>query len=112
MDLRRELHARGLRFGVQVKGLPGTPDIVLSRARLAIFVDGCFWHGCADHGVLPKNNREWWASKLASNFERDRRKDQDLAALGWLPLHFREHTTVTEAAEEIVEAWLCRTDRL
>ena len=60
VGLRRELHKRGLRFRVHVRSLPGRPDIVFTRARLAVFVDGCFWHGCSEHGTLPKNNREWW----------------------------------------------------
>ena len=111
IELRRELHARGLRFRIHMTALPGTPDVVLTRARLAVFVDGCFWHGCAEHGVLPKNNREWWAAKLAKNVERDRRKDEELVALGWLPLHFWEHTTVRQAADEVVELWRLRIGR-
>src|SRR4051812_16232274 len=63
--LRRSLHARGLRFRIHRRDLPGTPDIVLPGVRLAIFVDGCFWHACPDHGVVPKNNRQWWQEKLA-----------------------------------------------
>ncbi len=91
LNVRRLLHRRGLRFRVHIKRLPGTPDIVFSKARLAIFVDGCFWHGCVLHGTLPKNNQVWWQHKLAGNAERDRRKDCDLVALGWTPLHFWEH---------------------
>lgn len=94
-----------------MRNLPGTPDVVLPRARVAVFLDGCFWHGCVEHGVLPRNNREWWASKLARNAERDRRKDDDLVALGWLPLHYWEHTSVSEMAEEIMEVWRRRTGR-
>lgn len=109
--LRRVLHARGLRFTLHRGDLPGRPDIVLSRARIAVFVDGCFWHGCGRHGVLPKNNREWWREKLASNSERDRRKDAELEANGWLPLHVWEHTPVTEMADVIEAAWRERTGR-
>jgi DNA mismatch endonuclease (patch repair protein) len=76
-----------------------------------VFVDGCFWHGCPDHGVLPKNNRDWWAQKLAANTERDRRKDLGLSELGWLPMHFWEHTPVSEMADEIAAAWRQRTGR-
>ncbi len=111
LTLRRALHARGLRFRVHRRDLPGTPDIVLSRARIAVFVDGCFWHGCLQHGVVPKNNREWWQAKLATNAERDLRKDAELQSLGWLPMHFWEHTPVEEMAEAVVTAWRLRTDR-
>lgn len=109
MALRRALHSRGLRFRLHRRDLPGSPDIVLPRARLAIFVDGCFWHGCPDHGALPKHNREWWAAKLAANVERDRRKDAELIGLGWLPLHIWEHTSADRAAEEIQVLWRQRT---
>lgn len=111
LALRRTLHARGLRFRVQRRDLPGTPDIVLSRARIVIFVDGCFWHGCAEHGVLPKNNRDWWEAKLANNAERDRRKDAELTGLGWLPMHFWEHTPVDDMAEAVLAVWRLRTHR-
>lgn len=111
VELRSELHARGVRFRIQGRGLPGTPDVLLSRARVAVFIDGCFWHGCGDHGVLPKNNREWWAAKLAKNAERDQRKDQELVELGWLPMHFWEHTPVSQIADDIVKVWRCRTNR-
>lgn len=110
--LRRELHARGLRFRIHLRGLPGTPDVVLSRARVAVFLDGCFWHGCHEHGVVPKNNREWWVSKLAATSERDRRKDRELVELGWLPMHFWEHSPAGEIADEIVAVWRTRTNRV
>lgn len=109
--LRRALHARGLRFTLHRRDLPGTPDIVLSAARIAIFVDGCFWHGCVLHGTLPKNNHEWWRSKLSTNAERDTRKDAELVALGWTPLHFWEHAGVGEVVEEIIPLWRARTGR-
>ena len=60
LAVRRELHRLGLRYRVDLRTLPGTPDIALTRARVAIFVDGCFWHRCPDHGTAPKNNSEWW----------------------------------------------------
>lgn len=104
MQLRRDLHRRGLRFRVNYPGLPGRPDIVLTRAKIAVFVDGCFWHACPVHGSLPKNNRGWWESKLARNVERDREKDRALEELGWTPLHYWEHDDVDEVADEI--EWL------
>ena len=75
MLIRRELHSRGLRFRVNHPRLPGRPDIAFTAARIAVFIDGCFWHSCPDHSVPPKNNRDWWRSKLERNVERDREKD-------------------------------------
>ena len=110
--LRRLLHARGLRFTLHRRDLPGCPDIVLSRARLAVFVDGCFWHGCPEHGVIPKNNHDWWQQKLAGNAERDRRKDAELEAQGWLPLHVWEHLPATDMADIVEATWRDRTGRV
>lgn len=107
--VRRALHARGLRFRLHRKNLPGTPDIVLTKARIAVFVDGCFWHSCPAHGVLPKNNREWWAAKLATNIDRDRRKDAELVELGWVPVHLWEHVDPEDAATQIWRLWDDRT---
>src|SRR5690606_6808375 len=106
-----DLHSRGLRFRVNFRGLPGTPDVVLTRARLAVFVDGCFWHHCPEHGALPKNNREWWMAKFEATAARDRRKDGELASAGWLPLHFWEHEPVEVMSAEVVRLWRIRTGR-
>jgi DNA mismatch endonuclease (patch repair protein) len=111
VQLRRALHTAGLRYRVHDRALPGTPDIVFPRARLAIFIDGCFWHGCSEHGVLPKNNREWWREKLTINRERDQRKDEGLKSIGWLPLHFWEHEDVDAMVPVVVELWRQRTGR-
>lgn len=100
LSLRRLLHARGLRYRVH-PSLPGRPDIALTGVRLAVFVDGCFWHSCPTHGTLPRNNREWWQDKLAANVERDRRKDAELQALGWTVLHVWEHEPATDAADRV-----------
>jgi len=103
--LRRALHRRGVRFRLQDARLPGRPDIVLVRTRLAIFVDGCFWHGCEQHAVLPKSNRAFWAEKLAGNQRRDQRNDAALAALGWTVRHVWEHEDPEAVAAEIERAW-------
>ena len=103
--LRRELHSRGLRFRVNLRGLPGTPDIAFTRAKIAVFVDGCFWHRCPRHGVLPKANRDWWREKLDRNVERDRRKDGELEELGWLSIHVWEHDDPSTVADGIEQAW-------
>jgi DNA mismatch endonuclease (patch repair protein) len=105
MLIRRELHSRGLRFRVNHPRLPGRPDIAFTAARIAVFIDGCFWHSCPDHGVLPRNNRHWWRSKLERNVERDREKDALLEKLGWTVLHVWEHEEPLEAADAIEQLW-------
>ena len=107
--LRRALFARGLRFRLHNRNLPGTPDIVLPGAKIAVFVDGCFWHKCPKHGSLPKNNRDWWSDKLTATKARDRKKDRELRAVGWLPIHVWEHTSPDDAADEIAETWAHRS---
>lgn len=111
LALRRALHRRGLRYRVNHPELPGRPDIALTRARVAVFVDGCFWHGCEDHGVTPKNNRRWWLEKIRRNRERDAEKDRELRRHGWLPVHFWEHDDPELAAEMVVRLWRQRTGR-
>ncbi len=101
LALRRALTARGLRYRLHRRDFPGTPDIAFISARVAVFVDGCFWHGCSDHGVLPTANREWWQSKLTANRERDARKDRALIEAGWLPIHVWEHEDPDAVAEEL-----------
>lgn len=104
LALRRELHRRGLRYRVEVSPIPGTPfraDVVFGPSRVAVFVDGCFWHGCTEHGVTPKNNREWWLKKLTTNTERDRRVDQLLDTHGWLALRVWEHEDSVLAADRV-----------
>lgn len=105
LALRRELHRLGLRYRVHLRDLPGTPDIALTKARVAVFVDGCFWHRCPEHGTAPKNNSVWWASKLDGNIERDRRKDSQLKGLGWIALHVWEHENPADAAARIYNIW-------
>ena len=113
LAIRRALTARGLRYRLQRRDLPGTPDIVFVSARVAIFVDGCFWHGCPDHGVLPKSNRDWWRCKLAATRRRDENKDRALADAGWLPIHVWEHddpSSVAATVEEVVVKRLLAID--
>lgn len=105
LALRRELHRRGLRFRVALAGLPGRPDIVLTRARVAVFVDGCFWHRCPSHGTEPKNNATWWRQKLDRNVERDAKKDALLAEQGWSVIRVWEHEAPASAADRVEAAW-------
>lgn len=105
--LRRALHARGLRFRVDVRPTPrlrGRADIVFTRRRVAVYVDGCFWHACPAHGVVPKSNSEWWREKLAATVERDRRADELLRDEGWSVVRVWEHEDVEAAAERVVAA--------
>jgi len=102
--VRRLLHAAGLRYRVDARPLPGlrrTADIVFTRQRVAVFVDGCFWHACPDHGTVPKANADWWAAKLARNIQRDRDTSEQLAAAGWQVVRIWEHEDPTAAADRI-----------
>jgi DNA mismatch endonuclease (patch repair protein) len=106
--LRRELHRRGLRFR---KDLPLRPaaklrrvDIVFPRAKLAVFVDGCFWHGCPQHGNQPKANEAYWQPKLARNKARDALVTSELEAAGWTVIRVWEHEDVISAANRIEHA--------
>jgi DNA mismatch endonuclease, patch repair protein len=111
--LRRELHRRGLRFRVQLP-VPGnrrrTIDIAFTRAKLAVFVDGCFWHGCPEHGVKPSTNSEWWRWKLARNQERDAETARLLEEAGWTVLRLWEHEDVGAAAAEVEKRWRSAAD--
>lgn len=90
--LRKALWERGLRYRLKFKTkLPGSPDIIFPKQKIAIFVDGCFWHGCPIHGTSPKTNAEFWIAKIQRNKERDNNVDMQLLALGWSPLRFWEH---------------------
>ena len=81
--VRRYLYSRGYRFRKNVKGLPGTPDIVLRKYRVAVFVHGCFWHGHETHLRIPSENREFWQRKIERNRERDSRDKARLLEMGW-----------------------------
>lgn len=106
LAVRRELHRRGRRYFVQRAVLPGRrrADIVFPRARVAVFVDGCFWHSCPEHATSPKTNAEWWAEKLARNAARDRRTDADLRAAGWRVVRVWEHESASDAADSVEAA--------
>jgi DNA mismatch endonuclease (patch repair protein) len=94
LAVRRLLHAAGLRYRV-AWAVPGqrrrTIDIAFTRAHLAVFIDGCFWHGCPEHGTSPKANRAWWADKIATNRARDADVNTQLEGLGWMVVRAWEH---------------------
>src|SRR4051794_40848677 len=110
--LRRELHRRGLRYRLHRRPIPGLrreADIVFPRARVAIFVDGCFWHACPTHATWPKANAEFWKTKIERNRERDRDTDARLADAGWTVVRVWEHDDPMTSAvhiEEVVAARL------
>ena len=88
--LRKAVWRNGLRYRLHAK-LPGTPDLVFRRSKVALFIDGCFWHGCPIHGVRPKTNRAFWTEKLRKNFERDERANRELKKMGWKVIRCWEH---------------------
>lgn len=106
--IRSELHRRGLRFRKDVRldlgAIKPRPDLVFTKRRVAVFVDGCFWHCCPDHGKPPRRNTDYWTPKLARNLERDRLHDAALAAADWLVLRVWEHEDPIEAAGRIEHA--------
>ncbi len=107
--LRRELHRRGLRYFVDrapVKGVRRRADLVFPRRKVAVFVDGCFWHSCPQHATFPKNNAQWWTDKLAANVVRDRDTDARLAEQGWTVIRVWEHEDPLVAAERVLKALL------
>jgi DNA mismatch endonuclease (patch repair protein) len=103
--LRSALHARGLRFRkdyrIEVTGLAVRADIAFPRQRLAVFVDGCFWHACPDHGTQPRSNDHYWTPKLRRNQERDVRVNDGLVGAGWTVVRAWEHQPIDEVAAEI-----------
>lgn len=104
LALRSELHRRGLRFRVDRRPVPAIrtrADVVFGPARVAVYVDGCFWHGCPEHGSMPKANGEFWRQKLARNRDRDRENDDMLRASDWEVVRVWEHEEATEAADRV-----------
>ncbi|WP_264028983.1 very short patch repair endonuclease [Cellulosimicrobium sp. SH8] len=104
MALRRELHARGLRYRVAYP-VPGhrrrTIDVAFTRVKVAVFVDGCYWHGCPQHGTRPRSNSDWWSAKFAANQSRDRDTDRLLQELGWTVVRVWEHEHSDAAADRV-----------
>ena len=104
IELRRALHAKGLRYRVQVPVLKKprrTADIVFSSRRIAVFVDGCFWHGCPIHGSRPKSNAAFWHDKIETNMKRDDDTNRRLSDIGWTPIRIWAHEDTHAAADQI-----------
>ena len=114
MALRSELHRLGLRYRVHRAPLPGIrrhADIVFPRQRLAVFVDGCFWHGCPLHGTQAKANAAFWQQKIERNRERDRETDRVFDDAGWLVVRVWEHEDPVRAAHRIERIVRNRAER-
>lgn len=114
LALRRLLHAQGFRYRVAaspLKGVRRTADLVFGPARVAVFVDGCFWHRCPDHGTLPKTNSNYWKPKFERNVERDRETDALLAASGWISVRVWEHEDPKRAADRVVRILESRREK-
>jgi len=107
--LRSALHASGLRFRKNLRldltdGRRVRPDIVFTRVRLAVFVDGCFWHGCQEHRSLPSSNASFWKAKIEGTGQRDRRQALWLREAGWVVIRVWEHDVPDLAAQLIADA--------
>jgi len=109
LALRHALHRLGYRYRKDYRldldgGRRVRPDIVFTARKLAVFVDGCFWHACPEHGSKPKNNEWYWTPKLVRNVERDRVNDASLKLAGWTVVRLWEHVPVDEAVATVVTA--------
>jgi DNA mismatch endonuclease, patch repair protein len=102
--VRSAVHAMGLRYRVAARPLHGvrrSADLVFRSRRVAVFVDGCFWHGCPDHFVLPRTNVAYWEAKIGRNRERDVETDGLLADAGWAVIRVWEHEDPNRGAERV-----------
>lgn len=109
MQLRAALHAAGLRFRKDLlvrteSGVKTKVDVVFTRMRVAVFVDGCFWHGCPEHGAAPRANSHYWGPKLERNRERDRAVTAALEADGWTVVRLWEHEPLSDAIQRVADA--------
>lgn len=105
MAVRRLVHAAGFRYRVDAKPLTDfnrRADLVFTRARVAVFVDGCYWHGCPEHGTIAKANAAYWATKIARNRERDHETDRVLRERGWTVVRVWEHEEPNDVVERVV----------
>lgn len=100
LTLRRKLWALGLRYRLTSKTpIPGKPDILFPGKKIAVFVDGCFWHGCPTHGHIPKSRREYWQPKISRTKQRDSETNSRLAQMGWQVFRFWEHEVQDDPAQ-------------
>lgn len=102
LAVRKGLSARGLRYRLQYRTPGGRADLAMPAKRFALFIDGCFWHGCPEHYVRPRSREEFWTAKLQENVARDRRQVAALAEAGWTVVRIWEHEVV-EAPSVVVD---------
>lgn len=105
--VRSVLHARGLRYRTHLRPEPNlrrTADIVFTRRRVAVFIDGCYWHGCPLHLMLPKSNVAYWIPKIEANRRRDEETNRLLSEAGWTVLRFWEHESPVDVADTVERA--------
>ena len=104
--VRSAIHRRGLRYRVAARPLPELPrtaDLVFRPVRVAVFIDGCFWHGCPEHYTEPRANADYWSAKVLRNKRRDADTDQRLRDAGWTVLRYWEHEPSEQVAEDIIK---------
>lgn len=114
MAVRRLVHAAGLRYRVDSRPVPELnrrADLVFVTARVAVFIDGCYWHGCSEHGTTARTNAEYWSQKIARNQERDADTDSRLRASGWEVIRAWEHENPTDVAGRVSEMVARRSSR-
>ncbi|MFA9432814.1 very short patch repair endonuclease [Egicoccus sp. AB-alg2] len=114
LRLRRELFRRGYRYLVDAQPIPGMrrrADLVFRGPKVAVFVDGCFWHGCPEHGTQPKTNASWWYNKLKTNRQRDTDTNQRLHDAGWEVVRIWEHDPLDNAVARVQEIVDARSER-
>ncbi|MCY4663298.1 MAG: very short patch repair endonuclease [Acidimicrobiaceae bacterium] len=107
LAVRSAVHRRGIRFRVSARPqpeLPRTADLVLRKSRIAVFVDGCYWHGCPEHRTQPSTNAQYWADKIARNIERDAETTDYLQRTGWTVLRFWEHENPESVADRVEQS--------
>lgn len=107
MAVRRLAHSQGLRYRVDARPLPDLnrrADLVFARAKVAVMIDGCYWHGCPEHGTRAKTNAEYWGPKISRNIERDRETTSLLEAAGWTVIRAWEHEDPEEVCARIAHA--------
>ena len=107
LSLRAALHGRGLRYRVHVPPVPGLrrrADLVFSKARVAVFVDGCFWHGCPTHATWPAANADWWRAKIEATRRRDADTTDRLTTVGWTVVRVWEHEDTATAVTRVLSA--------
>lgn len=106
LAVRRAVHAMGLRYRVGTRPIPALnrrADVVFRRAKVAVFVDGCYWHGCPKHFIPPRSNVSYWDGKIGRNVERDRQTDDLLKAAGWTIVRVWEHEDPVASAKQVAK---------